>query len=224
MLGLLIPYWKSALAQSLRPVGAVQETFQKRIPVGGRIVVSVSAVDPPGRVDPRSLWALIPVDPGRVLCVNLLSADGRYQAQVEYDLAGVAPGPHRLEFPTKYAPELSGFSTADFGVLAMGVDDCNSFDGSQVETPKVAVTLWSVPRSLDFIVVKVQTGQTSAVLYVEGARTGPIACHATRALSTAAFDAECVIAVSMAGMLRLRIERWHFQDRLDSTPLMIGLP
>jgi hypothetical protein len=215
-------------AQTLQPRGPLKERLYNRVPVSGAVVVGLRAQPTEGHVDPHNLWALIPEHLESLLCVSLVSPDGRYEGSAEYEIAGMSPGRYRLQFPTRYAAQLRGFVADEFGTFAVASSSCSSADlaRSALSSSGVSaiVIAWTPIESPDSVVIQVQSGQTSAVVQLNDPSSRQIPCRYPLSRSAVSFDAICVVPITRGAAVRLRLERWHLQDRLDSRAMVIKLP
>jgi len=215
-------------AQTLQPRGALTERFYASVPVGGAVLVGVRAHPASGHIDPNNLWAIIPAPSERLLCVSLVSPDGRYQGSAEYDIAAVRPGRYRLALPTHFAPVLRGFAAQEFGAFAVEAPSCDALALARLTSSNrgaVAVVLaWGPDESVDSVAIHVQTDQTSAVVHLEGSPSRQIPCRPATGPSIVVFDAVCVVPLAHGAAVRLHLERWHIQDLLDTQALVIWLP
>lgn len=112
------------------------ERYTEEIPVSGGLRVGLMN-DKDGKIkDPRVVYALIPSASAASLCVEISSQDGRYSANLEYDVSNTDSGWRPLTVPTKKRNELSDYDRAGLVVLANLSASC---DGS---TGTIIVTSW----------------------------------------------------------------------------------
>lgn len=119
------------------PLAAQEEALQGRIleerwvqdvAVSGGVRVGVMASPTGDPVDPDQFTVYLPDIAGaRVLCVEISSRDGRYNAAIEYDLAGVTSGPRRLGLrDAQFRGALVRYAQVELAILARLQEECGA--------------------------------------------------------------------------------------------------
>lgn len=126
-------------AQSTQPLEPKErppdwERYTAEVPVSGGLRVGFMN-DTDGKIqDPRVVYALIPSSRPTSLCVEISSQDGRYSANLEYDLSNTDSGWQSLRVPTEKRSELSGYDRDGLVVLANLSESCDGSTGTFVVT------------------------------------------------------------------------------------------
>lgn len=106
------------------PADAVRETYDRRVPVSGAVVVGVVSGDGAGKATPGALMVRIPAGIGGTLCVSLTSVDGRYLASFTAPFS--APRTTEwvsVRFPSSHGDAVSRFAERDVAIEArLGCD------------------------------------------------------------------------------------------------------
>ena len=110
------------------------ERYTEEIPVSGGLRVGLMN-DTDGKInDPRVVYALIPSASAASLCVEISSQDGRYSANLEYDVSNTDSGWRPLTIPTEKHSELSGYDRDGLVVLANLSASCDGSTGTLIVT------------------------------------------------------------------------------------------
>jgi hypothetical protein len=126
-------------------------------------------------------------DQDAMLCVSMVSRDGRYSASWEYPLGKQTAGSIAVTLPSKYQAEISKYSPDALVVLAgIAKKNCTSGDVKYVPTS------WGEPVQSDYILY-VNSGNTDTIIGIPGQKER-IQCAKISADSTIAYDTRCVIA------------------------------
>ncbi len=199
-----------------------QENFTEDVPVSGGVRVGIMSGATDVLVDPSGLRVFLGASDSPRLCVDILSVDGRYSAHLEYDVAGRAPGPYLLQFPTRRADSLGDYRADSLAVLAAYGENCGA-----ERVRGLAVVAWQAVERLQQLTVFVGTGGARAQLLIPS--SGGVLKVPCTDLDTAAprvsYDAACTI--QLTDDLRLRetvIRRRHFGSTLKDVPLPLVLP
>ena len=134
------------------------EQWHEKVPVSGGVRVGVMAVDEATAVDPRSFVAFLPASDLPLLCVEISSKDGRYEANLEFELAGRNAGLLRFELPTKHRNELSRYAPPDLAILARLGRDCTA------PPDRFVVAGWTDRALADTIVVFVNSDAPTMIV------------------------------------------------------------
>ncbi len=201
---------------------AFKETYRDNVPVAGEVRVGVVAGDPEATVDPGRLFVRLPATEAPKLCVQILSQDGRYLAELEYDISGSTPGLQPLQFPTRRASEVRGYRARELAVLA------HAATGSCRKVKEIVVAQWSDEASPAAILVLLNVTDVDTTLAVPLVAGGHqrIACRRIEGdAQKTAFDTRC--EVPFDAKLRLadaRIRRRQFENALPDIRLPVRVP
>lgn len=106
--------------------GEKWETFIKKVPVSGEIRVGAMGYEGDERVIPTKFFVRVPKHNVSILCVEISSRDGRYEARLPYIISDLQEGIYEFELPTRYVSELRNYSVKDIAILAKIGRDCES--------------------------------------------------------------------------------------------------
>ncbi|WP_220472567.1 hypothetical protein [Spirosoma foliorum] len=116
------------------------EVFYTNIPVSGGVRVGIMAFENSDKIVPNSFFVRIPKHTQPLLCVEISSRDGRYQAKLPFTIVGSEPGIYELILPTQYQNELKNYSIKDITILAKITKACD-------EEPECYVlSAWNSPK------------------------------------------------------------------------------
>ena len=94
------------------------ENYYSQIPVSGETRVGLMAFETADKVVPTSFFVRIPEHKSPILSVEVSSRDGRYQANLFYDISSIKPQVIELELPTRYISELHSYTVRDITILS----------------------------------------------------------------------------------------------------------
>ena len=195
-----------------------KESFLQKVTVSGGIRAGFMFQSALTRVDINELYIHLQhdVDDGdAMLCVNMVSRDGRYTASWEYALGQQQSGSLAVTLPSKYHEQIASYSPDGLVVLAaIAKKDCASGDNVYVPAS------WGKVHTSDYVLY-VNSGNTDTVVGIPG-NTERIKCMKINSESTVAYDTKCVVekdAVKDAKSLFL--VRSNFGNRLPNVELQV---
>ena len=149
-------------------------------------------------------------DQDAMLCVNMVSRDGRYSASWEYALGKQTAGSIAVNLPSKYQAQVSSYSTDALVVLAaIAKKDCASGEMKYVPTS------WGEVTKSDYILY-VNSGNTDTIIGIPG-ESERIQCSKINADSTIAYDTRCIIAKGILDEPKsIFLVRKNFGNRLPN--------
>lgn len=121
------------------------DSLPERVGVNGQSpLVGMTFVDDlESNVRIHELTLRLPSGNWEMTCVHVRSSDGRYNAQLEYDLTGVTSREVTLSFPTKHSAWLATLRASELALLA----ELNCHSGSTGEPSRRLATIgWQRPR------------------------------------------------------------------------------
>lgn len=180
-------------AQSPRKIvlndGQFKESFLEKVTVSGGIRAGFMYPSSLARVDLQQLYIHLqrPVEEAEaMLCVNMVSRDGRYTASWQYGLGPQQPGAIQVDIPSKYQEQISAYAPDALVVLAgITVKDCLSTEMRYIPAS------WGMPTAPESVLY-VNSGNTDTEIGIPGL-TERIACTKIGADSTIAYDTQCVV-------------------------------
>lgn len=214
---ILLTSMVSATAQEQRRIvlrdSQFKESLLQKVTVSGGIRAGFMFQSSMDRVDIHELYIHLPQDieeQDAMLCVNMVSRDGRYTASWEYALGQQSHGSIAVNLPSKYQEQISGYSTDALVVLAaITKKDCASGEGRYVPAS------WGEKHELDYILY-VNSGNAETVIGIPGKKE-KIPCSKIDAGSTVAYDTQCVMDKDMIGDAKsIFLVRNNFGNRLPN--------
>jgi len=218
----LFCFLTNILAQEQRVIvlndSQFKESFLQKVTVSGGIRAGFMLPSPVERVDINALYIHLQQaveEKDAMLCVNMVSRDGRYTASWEYALGQQSPGSLAVNLPSKYKEQIAGYSPDGLVVLAsVTKKDCTSGDNIYVPAS------WGQPHKSDYEIY-VNSGNTDTVVGIPG-NAERIKCAKINLESTVAYDTKCVVekdAVKEAKSIFL--VRSNFGNRLPNVELQV---
>lgn len=115
-----------AQSQEISPINLSDdwEVWYDKVPVSGDIRVGLMAVPDNSSIDPSYFYVNLPEHKEQQLCCEVSSRDGRYEANLIYNIKDLEPGYHRFKIPTKHKKALNKYAASDISILTSIGDDC----------------------------------------------------------------------------------------------------
>ena len=207
----------SATAQEQRRIvlrdSQFKESFLQKVTVSGGIRAGFMFQSSMDHVDIHELYIHLPQDieeQDAMLCVNMVSRDGRYTASWEYALGQQSHGSIAVNLPSKYQEQISGYSTDALVVLAaITKKDCASGERQYVPAS------WGEKHELDYILY-VNSGNAETAIGIPGKKE-KIQCSKIDSGSTVAYDTKCIMEKDMIGDAKsIFLVRNNFGNRLPN--------
>lgn len=223
--GMLAATWQPIPAQAeeqrkivLAP-NQFQESYLEQVTVSGGIRAGLMQQSNLDHIDMENLHIhlLRPVEqPKNMLCVNMVSRDGRYAASWQYMLGPQPAGELLVSIPSKYQEQISNYAADALVVLAaISGQDCVSG-----ELLQYAPASWG-PANGNPYVLYVNSGNTDTAIGVPGMATRG-GCTRINADSTIAYDTACVIAQEvLATPKSIYLLRNNFGKRLPNVEIPV---
>jgi len=190
-----------------------KESFLDTVTVSGGIRAGFMYQSPMDHVDIHELFVNLQhdiEDQDAMLCVNMVSRDGRYSASWQYALGKQSAGSIAVSLPSKYQEQVSSYSPDALVVLAgIAKKDCASGEMKYVPTS------WGEVAKSDYILY-VNSGNTDTIIGIPG-QTARIQCSKIIADSTIAYDTRCIIAKDILEEPKsIFLVRQNFGNRLPN--------
>jgi hypothetical protein len=201
-----------ALAQVLTPRVPLVERFIERVPVGGWGLVGVSADTVGKSADVSRLSVHLIRHASPLLCVTVVSIDGKYLGRAEYDVNAAVPGRYRLTFESSHSAHLLAYRPLEVAVLAELKQRCTPSHRAEA----VLLSSWTDRPSTRNALVLVNSMSAHKV-DLRGR-----ACVGIANPTAVAYDMTCALT-SKPGLDSVRLRRFYF-DESQSTRLVIASP
>jgi hypothetical protein len=190
-----------------------KESFLDKVTVSGGVRAGFMYQSLLGRIDMHDLNVHLQHDideQDAMLCVNMVSRDGRYSASWEYALGKQPAGSIAVDLPSKYQEQISGYSPDALVVLAaVTKKDCTSTEIKYVPTS------WGGMNKSDYILY-VNSGNTDTIIGIPG-HAERIQCSKIVAESTIAYDTRCVVGKDILNEPKsIFLVRNNFGNRLPN--------
>ena len=142
-----------------------KESFLKKVTVSGGIRAGFMYKSALAHVDVNQLYIYLHrdlTDPDAMLCVNMVSRDGRYTASWQYALGVQPAGAIKVELPSKYQDQVAAYTPDALAVLAgIAKQNCSSPDLKYIPAS------WGEVRDADYILY-VNSSNTDTVIGIPG--------------------------------------------------------
>ena len=198
--------------------------YQEIIPQGsGGVRVGVLAVTEENfTLDPVKLFVFLPSTKSSKLCVEIASQDGRYGAQMEYDISAQSPGQYLLEYPQKHIKKFAKYHSNNVAVIMKLSNQCKG------KFISYAIAGWENTTLIKELRILLNPGATRTFLIAPtfSGRTTKFSCSQIKnEKNTQAFDTECFLPNSKNINLKgVKIKRYNFSKSLPLIRLPIELP
>ena len=190
-----------------------KESFLDKVTVSGGIRAGFMYQSALDRIDMHELYVHLQHDVEEqeaMLCVNMVSRDGRYSAYWEHALGKQSAGSIAINLPSKYQEQVSSYSPDALVVLAaIAKKDCTSNEAKYVPTS------WGEVTNSDYILY-VNSGNTDTIIGIPG-QAERIHCTKITAESPIAYDTRCVIRRNILSEPKsIFVVRNNFGNRLPN--------
>jgi hypothetical protein len=180
-----------AMAQDQRKIvlndNQFKESYLEKVTVSGGIRAGFMQHSNLEHIDLNQLYIHLQRDIGEqdaMLCVNMVSRDGRYTASWQYALGEQRAGSIAVNMPSKYQAQVSSYAPDALVVLAaITKKDCISGEMQYVPAG------WGAGAASDYVLY-VNSGNTDTEIGIPGSPER-IHCAKIEADSTIAYDAQC---------------------------------
>lgn len=116
----------TSYSQEVSPINLSDdwEVWYDRVPVSGEIRVGLMSTTKDLNINPSYFYINLPKHKEKRLCCEISSRDGRYEANLIYDIEDLKSGYYKFKLPTKHKNELKDYNSNDITILASIGDDC----------------------------------------------------------------------------------------------------
>ncbi len=100
------------------------EVWYQKVPVSGGIKVGVIDEFSTDQIDPGSFFVQLPEHDEKYLCAVISSRDGRYKAELNYEIKDLPAGRYEFEWPTAHSSDLQRFTRQELTILCTVGNSC----------------------------------------------------------------------------------------------------
>jgi len=219
-----VPWEASSQAPALAPRSFI-ETLEGKRPVVGNPFWGLHLGSGTAPADILGLSLTIPPSVSRLLCIQVETQDGRYQATAMYDLPGSsAVLSQKVDFPTKYAADLRSYSIRDVGVRAYLAADCTRSRNQDRSYVPIQWPDGTAPAGHYLLLANARTPGVDLSIFHRESKRDFECTRDTLSKSHLAFDTECAIYISPGQhAATIIMVRRHMEERTE-TELRIYFP
>lgn len=158
---LFLPFYGATQVIKPKTLNQGWEIWFDKIPVSGDLRVGLmNDFSAQKLLNPSTFYCTIPAVHPSNLCVEISSQNGRYEAELEYDISKLPAGEHQFQLPTSYAEKLKSFTPKDIAILVRGSNVCGDKSGAFYYarwsmTPK-SDTLFALLNSENPTIIKIE--------------------------------------------------------------------
>ena len=196
-----------------------RESFAENVNISGSVRAGVMYRSNLPNATPDSLYIDIGSKSNQILCARILSVDGKYGADIDYQLTGNRSGFTQFQLPTIMHDVVTSYTPNQLAVLAEIKPRCKSRKGHIVPAS------WGKPLVTSGIVkVFLNSGanNTFLKLYKHGGGSKKLSCNPIEAERNTAYDTECSIKnVEIYDLGKTKIIRTNFGNH--SRPLRLQI-
>jgi hypothetical protein len=189
----------------LTPVRFEDKVREGAIPVSGGVFVGAVSGDGSDAAGLDALMVYLSGSEPERLCLSVASRDGRYVAEAEYKVGGLALGQYRLILPSQHLASLRGYRAEDLAVLVEAKGSCS--DRGHVVLP----AMWRAEADRSHISLLVNSGGTDTRVYLP-ASSSFVPCEGFSEGKSLAYDVRCTIA--LPSTQEVVIVRQRFENRM----------
>jgi hypothetical protein len=195
-----------------------KESFLEKVTVSGGVRAGFMYKSSLDHIDLHQLYIHLHhdvVEPDSMLCVNMVSRDGRYSATWEYALGKQPAGSIAVNLPSKYQDQLASYPPDALVVLAsITRKDCTTN-----ETKYVPASWGNINKS-EYILY-VNSGNTDTIIGIPGQKER-IQCSKIVGDSVIAYDTRCVIGNDLLSEPKsIFLVRNNFGNRLPNVEFSV---
>ena len=168
------------------------EVWYKKIPVSGEIRTGIVAELENTASIQKSFFVLIPQEKSPHLCVEISSNDGRYAANLEFDISNLSSGIHEFNWPTAYYKDLQDFSSKDITIKSSIGAQCGKDENYFV------LSSWIKTDFKDYVYIILNSEKKSRirVFNKKTKETQDFECQNFEGQANVAFNSSCSIPIS----------------------------
>ena len=166
-----------------------RESYTEEVNISGAVRTGVMYATSSKHAMPDSLYIDLGKGSDQILCVKMISVDGRYGADFEYSLTSNISGLTRFQLPTTFKDVVTGYSAEQIAVLAEIKPACKS------KSIQILPASWGSPKP-DTLKVFLNSGvdTTYLKLYLQKGGSKKQPCQAVKAERGTAYDTACSIS------------------------------
>jgi len=192
----IITIFLSSVAANAGPIeiefNQFHEYFTESVNISGSMRAGVMYESETSRAAPDSLQVDLTNAIGSVLCVTLLSVDGKYGADFSYTLTGETKGRTAFKLPTEKQEIITSYSPEQLAIFAQVKPVCKGAKGV------VVPAFWGNSANSNVLNVYLNSAANSTFLMLYGASgdagdKGKILCKRIDADDNTAYNTQCTI-------------------------------
>lgn len=165
------------------------EQWQDKVPVSGNVRVGLMINQTEKDFNPAEFYVMIPETKVSNLCVELSSKDGRYSANINYNISTLTSGMQQFILPTKYKSELKQYNANEVVILATLNDDCNN-------NPQLyLLSCWKLNVNADSVSVFVNSSVPTSIVFIKEDKTEIVYNCETLEFPKVAYNKKCQIPI-----------------------------
>ena len=183
---------KDLVKSNLKMFLIIGKTWYDKIPVSGEIRVGLMNEFNSESFNPKSFYVNIPEKINKNLCVDINSKDGRYHANLNYDLSNVQLGINEFEWPTSHYKELLKYNKQEITII------CSIRNSCKEKPDYYVVSSWENNFSTDTVYVLVNSLKIPTI-EIENRSTNKISkfkCKKINVKPTITYNCKCGIPKS----------------------------
>lgn len=213
-----------ALAWGICSAGTVKvaqeqfhESYTNEVSISGSVKAGVMFESMSNRILPDHLYIDIGDAPNSLLKVKMISMDGRYEAEFDYQVEKGISGLTRFSLPTKLKDVISQYFPDQLAVLA------SLNPGGGLKKSMFVPASWGMPKSkMMKIYLNSGASETSLKLYLVGGGSKKERCKLIQAGTPTAYDTQCVIEnIEEYDMYRTKVIRKNYNNYFKPVKLRI---
>jgi hypothetical protein len=198
-----------------------QESYNDSVNISGSVRAGVMYMAGAEKVLPDSLFLDLLPESDKLLCVSMISVDGRYGAEFSHKLSSDLTGLTQFQLPTEMHDVLTRYKPDQVAVLAEIKPACND------KGERIVPAAWGRPPA-DSSVIKVflNSGaeKTYLKMYKKENGSDKLKCKSVRSETKTAYDTECTINEPQKYLLEnTKVLRRNFGDYGKSVKLKISI-
>jgi hypothetical protein len=180
-------------SQPVRPIikNKNWEQWLDRVPVGAEFNVGIMALNP-SNINAKGFFVNVPKIHDKMLCVSINSKDGRYKANLEYDITNLnVEGIYEFELPTIYKQKLAGYKENEVAIIVKSSLSCNMSIGD------FYIACWKDFDNNEYSTIYLNSESTIVLAMIDkNNKREDIKCKKIIDTSYVSYNCECEVATS----------------------------
>ncbi len=157
-----------------------KEQYVEKVNVSGSIKAGAIALPTDQVAEIESLWIDIPETDLKMVCVSIVSVDGRYEAEFSHNIEDGQSGKTKVIIPTRYEDVMKSYAPADLAVRAQIKENCKKvgrdiFASWQPDFGEDMMFFVNSEAMNDVLRLKTKGGETKSFRCIENDSDRPVA-------------------------------------------------